>query len=94
LARVLVISVLRYLAHVIGSPGDWLMTPALATGQPAAAAYYRDDGGTHRGCCMTSIGDVIRGIRALRGPGPGGRGLRGADWTSVATTSSERHPRT
>jgi RNA polymerase sigma-70 factor, ECF subfamily len=33
---------LRYLAHVIGSPGDWLMTPTLANGQPAAAAYYRD----------------------------------------------------
>jgi len=39
---------LRYLAHVIGSPGDWLMIPALANGQPAAAAYYRDGDGTHR----------------------------------------------
>jgi len=38
---------LRYLAHVTGSPGDWLMIPALANGQPAAAAYYRDDHGTH-----------------------------------------------
>lgn len=38
----------RYLAHVIGSPGDWLMIPALANGQPAAAAYYRDGDGTHR----------------------------------------------
>jgi hypothetical protein len=35
---------LRYLAHVIGSPGDWLMTPTLANGQPAAAAYCRDGG--------------------------------------------------
>jgi RNA polymerase sigma-70 factor (ECF subfamily) len=33
---------LRYLAHVIGSPGDWRMTPALANGQPAAIARYRD----------------------------------------------------
>jgi RNA polymerase sigma-70 factor (ECF subfamily) len=39
---------LRYLAHVIGSPGDWLMVPALANGQPAAAAYYLDDDGTYR----------------------------------------------
>jgi len=39
---------LRYLAHVIGSPGDWLMIPALANGQPAAAAYYRDGDGTYR----------------------------------------------
>jgi len=32
---------LRYLAHVIGSPGDWRMIPTLANGQPAAAARYR-----------------------------------------------------
>ena len=32
---------LRYLAHVIGSPGDWRMAPTLANGQPAAAARYR-----------------------------------------------------
>jgi RNA polymerase sigma-70 factor (ECF subfamily) len=31
---------LRYLAHVIGAPGDWQMTPTLANGQPAAAARY------------------------------------------------------
>jgi RNA polymerase sigma-70 factor, ECF subfamily len=33
---------LRYLAHVIGSPGDWRMAPTLANGQPAAVASYRD----------------------------------------------------
>ena len=33
---------LRYLAHVIGSPGDWQMAPTLANGQPAAVARYRD----------------------------------------------------
>ena len=33
---------LRYLAHVIGSPGDWRMAPTLANGQPAAIASYRD----------------------------------------------------
>jgi RNA polymerase sigma-70 factor (ECF subfamily) len=32
---------LRYLAHVIGSPGDWRMAPTLANGQPAAVARYR-----------------------------------------------------
>jgi RNA polymerase sigma-70 factor (ECF subfamily) len=32
---------LRYLAHEIGSPGDWRMTPTLANGQPAATAHYR-----------------------------------------------------
>src|SRR6202453_4978429 len=33
---------LRYLGHVIGSPGDWRMAPTLANGQPAAIARYRD----------------------------------------------------
>ena len=32
---------LRYLAHVIGSPGDWQMTPTVANGQPAAIASYQ-----------------------------------------------------
>ena len=32
---------LRYLTHVIGSPGDWRMAPTLANGQPAAVARYR-----------------------------------------------------
>ena len=35
------VTCLRYLAHVIGSPGDWRMIPTLANGQPAAAAVYR-----------------------------------------------------
>jgi RNA polymerase sigma-70 factor, ECF subfamily len=35
------VTCLRYLAHVIGSPGDWRMIPVLANGQPAAAAYHR-----------------------------------------------------
>jgi RNA polymerase sigma-70 factor (ECF subfamily) len=35
------VTCLRYLAHVIGSPGDWRMIPTLANGQPAAAAAYR-----------------------------------------------------
>ena len=36
------VTCLRYLAHVIGAPGDWRMTPTRANGQPAVAAYYRD----------------------------------------------------
>ena len=32
---------LRYLAHVIGSPGDWRMVPTVANGQPAAIAHDR-----------------------------------------------------
>jgi RNA polymerase sigma-70 factor (ECF subfamily) len=41
------VTCLRYLAHVIGSPGEWLMTPVVANGQPAAATYYHDGNGTH-----------------------------------------------
>jgi RNA polymerase sigma-70 factor, ECF subfamily len=35
------VTCLRYLAHVIGAPGDWGMVPTLANGQPAAVARYR-----------------------------------------------------
>jgi RNA polymerase sigma-70 factor (ECF subfamily) len=39
---------LRFLRHVIGSPGDWRMIPTIANGQPAAAAYQRHrDGNFH-----------------------------------------------
>ncbi|WP_196425227.1 RNA polymerase subunit sigma-70 [Amycolatopsis camponoti] len=31
---------LRYLAQVLGAPGDWRMTPTRANGQPAAATSY------------------------------------------------------
>jgi RNA polymerase sigma-70 factor (ECF subfamily) len=36
------VTCLRYLAHVIASPGDWRMVPTVANGQPAAIARYRD----------------------------------------------------
>jgi RNA polymerase sigma-70 factor (ECF subfamily) len=36
---------LRFLTHVIGSPGDWRLIPTIANGQPAAAAYQRDQNG-------------------------------------------------
>ena len=39
---------LRFLAHVVGSPGDWRMTPTVANGQPAAATYHRDGGGSYQ----------------------------------------------
>jgi RNA polymerase sigma-70 factor, ECF subfamily len=42
------VTCLRYLAHVIGAPGDWRMTPTRANGQPAVAAYYRDEDGGYQ----------------------------------------------
>jgi RNA polymerase sigma-70 factor (ECF subfamily) len=50
---------LRYLAHVIGSPGDWRMAPTLANGQPAAIAYYRD-GGFGLGVLTVTPGGIAR----------------------------------
>ena len=41
------VACLGYLAQVIGSPGDWLVIPVLANGQPGAAAYYRDGDGAN-----------------------------------------------
>jgi RNA polymerase sigma-70 factor (ECF subfamily) len=39
----------RFLGRqVLGQPGDFLMTPTAANGQPAFAAYLRDEDGAHR----------------------------------------------
>jgi len=58
------VTCLRFLAHVIGSPGDWLMTPTIANGQPAAATYYRDGDGTYQalGIAVLTVttGGIIR----------------------------------
>jgi RNA polymerase sigma-70 factor, ECF subfamily len=67
------VTCLRYLAHVIGSPGDWLMTPTHANGQPAAATYYRTDDGTHQalGVAVLTIAPTgVARITVFRG-GPG-----------------------
>ena len=64
---------LRYLAHVIGSPGDRLMTPTLANGQPAAAAYHRDGDGTHHAlgvAVLTATSTGVARITVFAG-GPG-----------------------
>ena len=42
------VTCLRYLARVVGLPGDYLMTPTVANGQPAAAAYQRGDDGRYQ----------------------------------------------
>ncbi len=67
------VTCLRYLAHVIGSPGDWLMTPTLANGQPAAAAYYRDGDQTHHALGVAVLTATPTGIARITvfagGPG-------------------------
>lgn len=39
---------LRHLRWAFGPPGTWLMIPTRANGQPAAAAYRRDEDGVHQ----------------------------------------------
>jgi RNA polymerase sigma-70 factor, ECF subfamily len=65
---------LRYLARVLGTPGDWRMTPILANGQPAAATYYRNGDGTHQAlgvAVLTATATGVTGITVF----PGGPGL-------------------
>jgi RNA polymerase sigma-70 factor (ECF subfamily) len=38
---------MRYIRQFTGSPGDWKMMPTSANGQPAVAAYHRDEAGDY-----------------------------------------------
>jgi RNA polymerase sigma-70 factor (ECF subfamily) len=57
--------------HVLGSPGDWRMLPTSANGQPAAAAYTRDQHGSYQPygiCVLTVTSQGIRQIRSFEDP--------------------------
>jgi RNA polymerase sigma-70 factor (ECF subfamily) len=61
---------LRYLARVVGRPGDYLMTPTVANGQPAAAAYQRGDDGRYQAFglgVLTVTGNGIAKITVFGG---------------------------
>ncbi|MGP3954431.1 sigma-70 family RNA polymerase sigma factor [Nonomuraea sp. 3N208] len=66
------VTCLRFLAHVIGSPGDWRMIPTLANGQPAAAAYHRDGDGTYHafGLGVLTVTDTGLARIVVFGGGP------------------------
>lgn len=49
---------LRHLRWAFGAPGDWVMIPTRANGQPAAVAYRRDEEGVHR-----AFGVAVLGLR-------------------------------
>ena len=51
--------------HLLGSPGDWRMLATSANGQPAAAAYTRDQDGNYQpyGICVLTVTDT--GIRRI-----------------------------
>jgi RNA polymerase sigma-70 factor, ECF subfamily len=68
------VTCLRYLAHVIGSPGDWLMTPTHANGQPAAATYYRTADATHQALGVAVLTVAPAGVARIT-VFPGGPGL-------------------
>jgi RNA polymerase sigma-70 factor (ECF subfamily) len=58
--------------RVLGSPGDWRMLATSANGQPAVAAYTRDQHGDYRPygiCVLTLSGAGIRRISSFGNPG-------------------------
>jgi RNA polymerase sigma-70 factor (ECF subfamily) len=61
-----------FLRGLMGSPGDWRMLATTANGQPAAAAWTRDEHGTYRpyGICVLTVTDEgIRQVRSFGEPG-------------------------
>jgi len=52
--------------HLLRSPGDWRMLATSANGQPAAAAYTRDQHGNYQpyGICVLTV--THQGIRQIR----------------------------
>jgi RNA polymerase sigma-70 factor, ECF subfamily len=58
--------------HLLGSPGDWRMLATSANGQPAAAAYARDQHGNYQpyGICVLTVSAAgIRRISSFGDPG-------------------------
>ena len=58
--------------HLLGSPGDWRMLATSANGQPAAAAYTRDQHGNYQpyGICVLTVTSAgIRRISSFGDPG-------------------------
>ena len=57
--------------RLLGSPGDWRMLATSANGQPAAAAYTRDQHGNYQPygiCVLTVTGQGIRQIGSFGDP--------------------------
>jgi RNA polymerase sigma-70 factor (ECF subfamily) len=58
--------------HLLGSPGDWRMLATRANGQPAAAAYTRDQRGRYQpyGICVLTVTRLgVRQVRSFGDPG-------------------------
>jgi RNA polymerase sigma-70 factor (ECF subfamily) len=65
-------AVSRFFGSHLGKPGRWRLVGVRANGQPAAAAYLRDDGGVlraHSVHVLTVIGGRIRRVSVFVGLG-------------------------
>jgi RNA polymerase sigma-70 factor (ECF subfamily) len=56
---------LPYLAGVVGVPGDWRMVAIAANGQPAVAAYRRDEDGVLRAFGIATLEVTAAGIARI-----------------------------
>jgi RNA polymerase sigma-70 factor, ECF subfamily len=56
---------LRFIARFLGSPDGYRMRATRANGQPAVAAYRRDDGGVHRAFALVVLTTATTGIARI-----------------------------
>jgi len=82
---------LPYLAGVVGTPGDWRMVAIAANGQPAAAAYRRDEDGVMRAFGIALLDLTATGIARIVVYGdPGLVTLFGLPLVAEAVTADRR----
>jgi RNA polymerase sigma-70 factor (ECF subfamily) len=85
---------LPYLAGVVGVPGDWRMVAIAANGQPAAAAYRRDEDGVMRAFGIAALDVTASGIARIVVFGDPGLvtlfGLPLVDWPLEAASADRR----
>jgi RNA polymerase sigma-70 factor (ECF subfamily) len=56
---------LRFIRRFLGSPGMYRMLPTRANGQPAAAAYRRDQSGVHQAFALVVLTATTTGITRI-----------------------------
>ena len=85
---------LPYLAGVVAVPGDWRMVAIAANGQPAAAAYRRDEDGVMRAFGIAALDVTASGIARIVVFGDPGLvtlfGLPLVDWPLEAASADRR----
>jgi RNA polymerase sigma-70 factor (ECF subfamily) len=56
---------MRLIRRFLGSPGVYRMLPTLANGQPAAAAYRRNEDGVHEAFALVVLTTTSTGIARI-----------------------------